>query len=71
MYPIPLVKAILRGIALQTKQGLLTNPKGLCAMPMSYNPKQPRQQFGPPTHSLVPKISGGKIPVAYDESNFK
>ena len=71
MYPIPLVKAILRGIALQSKEGLLTDPKGLCAMPMSYNPKQPRPEFGPPTHSSVPKVSRGKIPVTYDEPNFK
>ena len=43
----------------------------VCAMPMSYSPKQPRPEFGPPTHSSVPEVSGGKVPVTYDESNFK
>ena len=29
------------------------------------------RNLGPPTHSSVPEVSGGKIPVTYDESHFK
>ena len=40
-------------------------------MPMSYNAKPMKSEFGPPTHSSVPKVSGGKTPMTYDESYFK
>ena len=71
MYPVPLVKAILHGIALQAKEGKLIKSQKLCAMPMSYNSHSMKSEFGPPTHSSVPKVSGGKTPITYDESNFK
>ena len=38
---------------------------------MSYNSHSMKSEFGPPTHSSVSKVSGGKTPITYDESNFK
>ena len=37
MYPVPLVKATLHGIAPQAKEGKLIKSQKFCAMPMSYN----------------------------------
>ena len=70
MYPVPLVKAMLRGIELQHKEGIMLRSSRICAMPMSYNSGKV-ESFGPPTHSSIPRVNGGSTPITYDQSNFK
>ena len=72
MYPVPLVQANLRGIALQSKEKRLTDPEKIFAMPMSYSSGQSKPvDFGPATYSSIPKVNGGVVPIEYDQKNFK
>ena len=41
------------------------------AMPMHAGGPPSKEEFGPPHHSTCPKMSGGKTPITYDESNFR
>jgi len=71
-YTVPLVQAILRGIALQSKEGKLMEADKLCVMPMSYSPSPTKPwECGPATYCSVPKVSGGTVPIVYDRANFK
>ena len=75
-YPIPLVKAILKGISLQrivsTKASSFEEEQmKVHAMPMLHGSPTPQSDFGPPHKSTVPKMNGGKLPVVYEECNFK
>ena len=72
MYPVSLVQANLRGIALQSKEKQLMGPEKICAMPMSYSsgPSKPTD-FGPATYSSISKVNGGTVPIQYDQKNFK
>ena len=72
MYPVPLVQAVLGGIALQSREKRLTEPEKIFAMPMSYNTGSAKTvDFGPATYSSIPKVNGGVVPVQYDQKNFK
>ena len=74
-YPIPLVRAILKGISLQA----INNSKNvkeeeetrqIYAMPMPALGKgQQQEEFGPVHKSTVPKVHGGSMPVDYNEEN--
>ena len=70
MYPVPLVRAILRGIELQHKEGKMMSSSRVCAMPMSYKTGKV-ESFGPQTHSSIPNVNGGTTPITYDQSNVK
>ena len=73
MYPHGLVRAILKGIALQAEEDsqAKTSRDQILAMPM-YSPQAPMEGFGPPTHSSVPKFNKkGSVPITYEESNYK
>ena len=75
-YPLPLVKAILKGIALQAQldvksTDLEEKKMKIFAMPMPAAHPVPQEEFGPPHHSSVPKVNGGAMPIVYDQSNFK
>ena len=79
-YPVPLVKAILRGITLHAQGTRAMNEKEeksisalsmpISAMPMtsSHNVKE---EFGPANFSSVPKMNGGQIPIVRGHANFK
>jgi hypothetical protein len=79
-YPMPLVKAMLKGISLQHEQDRrmgsvhqLSNVP-LFAMPMGYgkgNKNGTEAEYGPQSFSSVPKVGGGKTPIVYDAFNFK
>ena len=73
MYPAGLVRAILRGIALQSEADsqMVKGRDSICAMPM-YSPVVSKEGFGPPTHSSVPRYGKkGSVPITYEEQNFK
>lgn len=75
-YPAPLVRAILRGMAIRkdsdTKK--ITAPSDdifpINALPIRSTHSQ-QHEFGEPTMSKIPKMSGGQIPVVFKEGNFK
>ena len=75
-YPLPLVRAILKGIALQAALNVRSinseeEKMKVFAMPLPTTHPVPKEEFGPPHYSSVPKVNGGKMPIVYDESNFK
>ena len=73
-YPDSLVRAILKGIELQRAMSRLNSndsPGKITAMPMPSGKPIPPDDFGPPHKSSVPKMSGGKMPIVYEEANFK
>ena len=72
MYPAPLVQAILRGIALQSKEGKMMDHDRIYAMPMSYSSSPPRKwEFGPATYSSIPAGNGGTVPIMFDPQKLK
>ena len=74
-YPIPLVKAIIRGMVLQAEETAraIECQEGIgkvCAMPMSQPQSQPKAEGL--TYSKVPKYGSNRtLPVVYDPTNFK
>ena len=73
-YPVPIVKAILKGIERQRAFDQLlddSNSRPLNAMPMLSGNSSPQTAFGPPHSSKVPKVGGGHLPITYEEANFK
>ena len=76
-YPVPLVRAIIKGITLQATENAQiaaimeeTVKESMAAIPMR-NVTDAQEEFGAATYSSVPKTSGGKVPVVYERPNFK
>ena len=73
MYPSKLVRSILKGVTLQAEADAQSADcrDQINAMPV-YTPQAEKVDFGPPTHSSVPKFGKkGSVPITYEESNFK
>ena len=72
MYPVPLVQAILKGFALQSREKQLMGPEKIFAMPMSCSsgPSKP-EDFGPAPYSSILKVNGGVVPIQYDHNLLK
>ena len=73
MYPSKLVRSILKGVALQAEADAQSAGcrDMITAMPV-YTPQAEKADFGPPTHSSVPKFEKkGSVPITYEETNFK
>ena len=58
-YPLPLVRAILKGIELQSAVSRLSSK--VFAMPMPNVHPISKEEFGPPHKSSVPKVGGGTM----------
>ena len=81
-YPAKLVRAILKGIALQAAEGRQINQvkeeeidqlRKIASMPMTLPKVAPAAPvaFGPPSYSSVPNLNGGKVSIKYQECNFR
>ena len=79
-YPAPLVRAILKGIALQAEEdrrSVMAIQESddllgkICSIPMpSPKPVTP-VPWGANTYSSVPRMRGGSVPITYQEHNFR
>ena len=79
-YPAPLVRAILKGMVLQTEEDHRHNTidrdtvgtvNKIFAMPMASPAPTAPVPWGVNHRSNLPKMDGGTIPIEYKESNFK
>ena len=79
-YPAPLVRAVLKGMVLQTEEDHWFNKTSsdtvgtvnmICAMPMASPAPTAPVPWGIIHRPNLPKIDGGTIPIEYKESNFK